>query len=105
MSRRACLLLSAFAVLVARPLAAQEDAALRRANQILSRTPLVDGHNDLPWEIRTDSARPRDVAAYDLRSRTRGHTDLARLRAGKVGGQFWSIYLPGDIRDSGYARV
>jgi membrane dipeptidase len=105
MSRRALSLLASLVVLAPLSLAAQEDAALRRANEILSRTPLVDGHNDLPWEIRTDSARPRDVAAYDLRGRTRGHTDLARLRAGKVGGQFWSIYLPGDIRDSGYARV
>ncbi len=48
---------------------------------------------------------PRDVEAYDLRKRTPGHTDIARLRKGMVGAQFWSIYIPGEIKDSGYARV
>jgi membrane dipeptidase len=66
---------------------------------------LVDGHNDLAWAIREDSVAPRDVAAYDLRKRTRGHTDLPRLAAGMVGGQFWSVYVPGDAKDSGYARI
>jgi membrane dipeptidase len=46
-----------------------------------------------------------DVAAYDLRKTTPGHTDFARLAEGRVAGQFWSIYIPGEIRDSGYARV
>jgi membrane dipeptidase len=45
------------------------------------------------------------VDAYDLRTTTSGHTDLARLRAGNVGGQFWSVYLPGEVADSGYARM
>jgi membrane dipeptidase len=45
------------------------------------------------------------VAAYDLRARTSGHTDLARLAEGRVGAQFWSVYLPGDSRDSGFVRV
>jgi membrane dipeptidase len=45
------------------------------------------------------------VEAYDLRSSVPGYTDLARLREGRVGAQFWSIYIPGEIRDSGYARV
>ena len=46
-----------------------------------------------------------DVEAYDLRGRVSGQTDLRRLREGHVGGQFWSVYIPGDIRDSGFARV
>jgi membrane dipeptidase len=92
------------------PAAAQQDAGqtdrhLARVRRILRTTPLVDGHNDLPWEIRTRRERPRDVEAYDLRRRTPGHTDLARLRRGMVGAQFWSIYVPGEVRDSGYARV
>lgn len=81
------------------------DPALRHANELLSKTLLVDGHNDLPWEIRTDSAHPGDVAAYDIRGRVRGMTDIPRMRAGHLGGQFWSIYIPGEIKDSGYARV
>jgi membrane dipeptidase len=84
---------------------ADADPHMARAVRVLRATPLVDGHNDLPWAIREDSTRPRDVAAYDLRKPTRGHTDIARLRKGMVGAQFWSVYVPGEIRDSGFARV
>ena len=38
-------------------------------------------------------------------ARTRGHTDLERLARGQVGAQFWSVYVPGEYRDSGYARI
>jgi len=86
-------------------LAGQDPALLRRAERLLDQTILIDGHNDLPWEIRTNREAPRDVDAYDLRRKTPGHTDLARLAAGRVGAQFWSIYVPGEIRDSGFARV
>jgi membrane dipeptidase len=87
------------------PLAAQ-DPHLEKARRVLEAVPLVDGHNDLPWYIRDDVRQsPRDVEAYDLRQRTPGNTDLARLKRGMVGGQFWSVYIPGEYRDSGYARV
>ena len=76
-----------------------------RARSVLSTTPLIDSHNDLPWVIRERGTPPRDVDAYDLRKATIGQTDFARLKAGMVGGQFWSVYLPGDIKDSGFARV
>jgi membrane dipeptidase len=91
--------------LIAGTARAQADAALERAHRLLRASPLVDGHNDLPWEIRDQREHPHDVVAYDLRGRTPGQTDLARLAQGRVGGQFWSIYLPGDIADSGFARV
>jgi membrane dipeptidase len=81
------------------------DQHLERARRVLRATPLIDGHNDLPWAIRRSATAPMDVDAYDLRQRTAGHTDLARLKAGMVGGQFWSVYIPGDIADSGFARV
>jgi membrane dipeptidase len=94
------------------PLAAQgpakaitPEAALAHAKDLLSATPLIDGHNDTPWEIRENKLAPRDVEAYDLRKHTPHQTDIPRMRAGKVGGQFWSVYIPGEIRDSGYARV
>ncbi len=91
---------------LAPPLMAQSpDPALEHARKLLASTPLIDGHNDLPWEIRSNRDHPHDVAAYDLRRTTPGHTDLARLAAGQVGGQFWSVYIPGEIKDSGYARV
>ncbi len=78
---------------------------LAHVKQLLRATPLVDGHNDLPWAMREDANAPLDVVAYDLSKPTKGMTDMARLRKGMVGGQFWSVYIPGDIRDSGYARV
>ncbi|HEY5939941.1 MAG TPA: dipeptidase [Gemmatimonadales bacterium] len=81
------------------------DKELERARKILRSTPLIDGHNDLPWTIRESEKAPRDVAAYDLRTQTTGHTDLSRLAQGQVGAQFWSIYIPGEIKDSGYAKV
>lgn len=83
------------------------DIATRLAwvRRILRATPLVDGHNDLPWAIRTTKDKPLDVAAYDLRRATPGMTDIPRLRRGMVGAQFWSVYIPGEIADSGFARV
>jgi membrane dipeptidase len=66
---------------------------LARAEALLTATPLVDGHNDLPWALRLTG--DPDAAAADL---ARGipalHTDLPRLRAGRVGVQFWSVYVP-----------
>jgi len=83
----------------------QADPALVHARRILRASPLIDGHNDLAWVIREDKRAPRDVEAYDLRQRTSGDTDLPRLRSGQVGAQFWSVFIPGEIRDSGYAKV
>jgi membrane dipeptidase len=48
--------------------------------------------------IREYAAAPNDVEAYDLRTRTPGETDIPRLRAGGVGAQWWSVYIPGEGR-------
>jgi len=85
-------------------LAAQADPALVHARKLLQSTLLIDGHNDLPWMIREDSKAPRDVEAYDLRRKTTGEVDLARLKQGLLGAQFWSVYVPGEIKD-GFAKV
>ncbi|MDQ6870940.1 MAG: dipeptidase [Gemmatimonadota bacterium] len=85
--------------------AAPDDRYLVRAKRILKTTPLIDGHNDLPWRIREDSIARGNVDAYDLRTHRAGQTDLERLRKGMIGAQFWSVYTPGEYRDSGYARV
>ena len=84
---------------------ATADPALALARRVLAEVPLVDGHNDLPWEIRQQEAAPGDVVAYDLRRRTPGHTDIARLREGMVGIQFWSIYIPFQSVEVGAART
>jgi membrane dipeptidase len=78
------------------------DPNWERARRVLRSTPLVDGHNDLAWRIREDSAHAGDVAAYDLRHRTPGHTDLERWKKGMVGAQFWSVYIPGEADDATY---
>lgn len=81
------------------------DRYLARARHVLATTPLIDGHNDLPWRIREDTIARSNVELYDLRKKTPGHTDFARLKQGMIGAQFWSVYTPGDWRDSGYAKV
>ena len=87
--------------------ASATDEHMARALRVLGSSPLIDGHNDLPWAIRESKTAPHDVEAYDLRRPTAGHTDLARLAAGRLGGQFWSVYIPGDtsIARQGYAKV
>jgi membrane dipeptidase len=81
--------------------AAQEDPALRHARELLSRAPLIDSHNDLPWLVREYAGG--DLSDYDLRRRAPHETDLARLAEGRVGGQFWSVWIPSV--DSGSARL
>ena len=83
------------AALFVRPAVAAEDAAVKHARALLRSAILIDGHNDLPMAIRRNSAAPFDVIAYDLRQPTKGNTDFARLRAGGIGAQFWSVYIPG----------
>ena len=78
------------------------DPNMARALKVLRAAPVMDGHNDLPWRIREDSLHPMDVEAYDLRKKTPGMTDLARLKQGHVGAQFWSIYIPGEPTDGAY---
>src|SRR3954452_23472188 len=100
--RRVLIFLAVPAVLAAQhPAPSAADWA--KARRVLSTTPLIDSHNDLPWVIRERGKPPMDVDAYDLRKPTPGHTDFARMKAGMLGAQFWSVYLPGDITDSGFA--
>jgi membrane dipeptidase len=70
--------------------------AVKNADELLRRSPLIDGHNDLPWEIRERfGGEPRRAA---LDGRVPGtHTDLPRLRRGGIGAQFWSVYVPGTL--------
>jgi len=83
------------------------DPFLTRARAILKITPLIDGHNDVPWAIRIAKEKPMDVEAYDLRQKAPGQTDLPRMAQGMMGGQFWSVYIPGEdeTKKLGYAKV
>jgi membrane dipeptidase len=86
------------------PLTAQ-DTHMEIARRVLATTPLIDGHNDLPWAIRESARAPRDVPAYDLRGRAPRHTDIPRLRAGMLGAQFWSVYIPSNSAETGSAKM
>ncbi len=69
-----------------------ETDALRRARAILDQAPVLDTHNDLPWVIREKASG--NVEGFDISRRARFDTDLPRLREGRVGTQFWSVYVP-----------
>jgi membrane dipeptidase len=77
-----------------------------RVERVLKQTPLIDGHNDLPWEIR-ERFQGR-LSALDLKSDTSKltppadsaplMTDIVRMHAGHMGGQFWSVWVPVSLK-------
>jgi membrane dipeptidase len=74
----------------------QTPADLHRAAGLLRGSPLIDGHNDLPWKIRRRFGS--DLESVNLASPVpQAQTDLPRLRQGGVGGQFWSVYVPSTL--------
>ena len=91
------------ALMLAAPAAAQDEAA--RVARILRQTPLIDGHNDWPEALRENEGEARwTMPLNDLTTaKTRYDTDIDRLRAGKVGGQFWSVWVSPDL--SGLEQV
>ena len=79
---------------------AADPATAQRIEKLLTANPVIDGHNDLPWEIRTRYAAK--VEAVDLTKDTSAlplplQTDIPRLRRGHVGAQFWSVWITADI--------
>jgi membrane dipeptidase len=88
-------------------LAADSSAVLQqRVERVLTQTPLIDGHNDLPWEIRERFGG--DLSKIDLTAGSAAlpapagspplMTDIARLRQGQVGAQFWSVFVPVEMK-------
>jgi membrane dipeptidase len=63
---------------------------------VLSRFPVIDGHNDLPWALRQEGAIGAELTDIS-RPVEFTHTDLPRLAQGGVGGQFWSVYVPAEL--------
>ncbi len=75
---------------------AQQDL-LARARALHAQVPLIDGHNDYPWALRGIDPG-RDFAKADItKSVPALMTDIPRLKAGGVGGQFWSVYVPSTM--------
>ena len=103
--------------LAAAPLAAQTDSALlRHALRLHRAVPMIDGHNDLPWKLRTrgsDSFDSADIsrAVFSLDSmdlsqpQPKLDTDIPRLRAGGVGAIFLSTWVPVQLMGGGAART
>jgi membrane dipeptidase len=80
---------------IARAQPAGDAALLDRARELHRQVPLIDGHNDYPWAVRENVGR--DLEKLDItKPQPTIHTDIARLKAGGVGGQFWSVYTPSD---------
>ncbi|MEN0066541.1 MAG: dipeptidase [Myxococcota bacterium] len=72
----------------------------RRVERVLKKTPLIDGHNDVPWQVRSRAdlsldALPLDADTSQLEPPM--HTDWPRLREGQWGGVFWSVWVPTDL--------
>jgi membrane dipeptidase len=87
---------------------ASEGDFTSRVDRVLAETPLIDGHNDLPEQLR--DRFKGNLTAIDLQSDTSKlvvtngatplMTDIPRLRAGHVGGQFWSVWVSSDLKGS-----
>jgi membrane dipeptidase len=76
--------------------AAAWERALARAHAVLAKSPVIDGHNDLAIALRAEAGGDVTRIAAFPRERAQGQTDLRRLAAGRIGGQLWSVYIPGD---------
>jgi membrane dipeptidase len=86
-------------------LASSADA---RIDRILREVPLIDGHNDLPFQYAERAKN--HLAQIDVSKDQRAlapplHTDIPRLRAGKVGGVFWSVYVPTSHKGADAVRA
>jgi len=92
-------------LLVAVSANAQMDA---RIDRVLREVPLIDGHNDLPYQYQE---RAKDhLAQIDIRQDQSKltpplHTDIPRLRQGRLGGQFWSVYVPTTLKGADAVRA
>jgi membrane dipeptidase len=76
---------------------ADEAKLLERVRALQKQTPLIDGHNDLPWAMRENVWY--DFTKFDIRQpQAKLHTDIPRVRQGGLGGQFWSVYVPAELQ-------
>uniref|UniRef100_A0A672ZWN2 Dipeptidase n=1 Tax=Sphaeramia orbicularis TaxID=375764 RepID=A0A672ZWN2_9TELE len=69
-----------------------QDPYLTKALQLMSETPLIDGHNDLPWQLR--KLNNNQLNQVDLNTINSTHTSIPKIKEGRLGAQFWSAYVP-----------
>jgi membrane dipeptidase len=83
---------------------ARQSNLLDQASAILRESPLIDGHNDLPWQYREKASS--DLSKLDIRQpQPQLQTDIPRLRRGGLGGQFWSVYVPATMQGKEAVRA
>ncbi|XP_027600374.1 dipeptidase 1 isoform X1 [Pipra filicauda] len=87
----------ALALALALPCAGQQYR--EEAERIMTTTPVIDGHNDLPWQLLKRFNNQLRVSAANLTLLNDTHTNIPKLRRGHVGGQFWSVYVPCETQN------
>src|SRR3954465_7393674 len=99
MTRTAPLLIAAMLLSTAASAESIDPKVQARIDRILKATPLIDGHNDIAEQLAENYKR--DISGLaggtDQRPDHPLMTDMARLHAGRVGGQFWSVYIDGEL--------
>jgi membrane dipeptidase len=106
--RHLILLAAAFAAVPAASWSQSIDPKVQaRIDRILKATPLIDGHNDLPEQLRENYQLSIEGLAKDTDER-KDHplmTDMERLHQGRVGAQFWSVYIPSEVTGDSAIRA
>ncbi|KAM9228157.1 dipeptidase 1 [Leptosomus discolor] len=69
------------------------------AERIMTTTPVIDGHNDLPWQLLKRFNNQLGLPEANLLLLNDTHTNIPKLRSGHVGGQFWSAYVPCETQN------
>lgn len=72
---------------------------LEQAERIMKTTPVIDGHNDLPWQLLQKFNNQLRLPEANLTQLNDTHTNIPKLRLGHVGGQFWSVYVPCETQN------
>ncbi|KAJ8417785.1 hypothetical protein AAFF_G00226280 [Aldrovandia affinis] len=83
-------------------LGAAEDPFKDRALRLMAETPLIDGHNDLPWQMRKQFNN--QLNKVDLTSIQTTHTNIPKIKEGRLAAQFWAAYVPCDTQNKDAVR-
>ncbi|XP_044283767.1 dipeptidase 1 [Varanus komodoensis] len=80
------------------------DPFRQKAEELMNKTPLVDGHNDLPWQLLKLFNNQLSLKNASLTELQATHTNIPKLRAGHVGAQFWAAYVPCETQNKDAVR-
>ncbi|XP_026234192.1 dipeptidase 1 [Anabas testudineus] len=73
-----------------------EEPFLTKAKELMSKTPLIDGHNDLPWQLRKQFNN--ELNEVDLHKLNTTHTNIDKIKRGLLGAQFWAAFVHCDTQ-------